>query len=169
MPVWRRSYNKEVPVDQGNILASGTHLTTAVLEVVDCSEHMVKGGKKDAEYIAELFLPWMKKLDPNKQRVDLLFFDGASNVQKAGKILEVAYPRVTCLHAAEHVVSLFFKDLCRTLEVILLIKVYHKSMTGLAVGHFMHHMLSSNRRLRMSMVVNRLVYDVQQILGWLDI
>ena len=92
---------------------------------------------KDAEYIAELFLPWMKKLDPNKQRVDLLFFDGASNVQKAGKILEVAYPRVTCLHVAEHVVSLFFKDLCRTPEVTLLIKAYHKLYAWFSSGS--HH------------------------------
>jgi hypothetical protein len=42
--------------------------------------------------------------------VDLLLFDGASNVQKAAQLVSVAYPRITVIHGAEHVVSLFFKD-----------------------------------------------------------
>ena len=38
-----------------NILASGAHHTTAVLEIVDCTSHMAAGGKKDARHIASLF------------------------------------------------------------------------------------------------------------------
>jgi hypothetical protein len=53
----------------------------------------------------------MKIIDPDKQFIDCVFFDGASNVQKSGKIMQVHYPRVMVLHGAEHVVSLFFKDL----------------------------------------------------------
>jgi hypothetical protein len=53
----------------------------------------------------------MKIIDPDKQLIDCVFFDGASNVQKAGKIMQVRYPLVMVLHGAEHVVSLFFKDL----------------------------------------------------------
>jgi hypothetical protein len=56
-------------------------------------------------------LPHIKIIDPEKQLIDCVFFDGASNVQKAGKIMQVHYPRVMVLHRAEHVVSLFFKDL----------------------------------------------------------
>ena len=40
--------------------------------------------------------------------VDLLYFDGASNVQKAGHIIEKRYPRITSACAAEHTTSLFF-------------------------------------------------------------
>ena len=39
--------------------------------------------------------------------VDLVFFDGASNVQNAGELLKVKFPRITVGHGAEHVVSLF--------------------------------------------------------------
>jgi hypothetical protein len=42
--------------------------------------------------------------------VDLVFFDGASNVQNAGKILRAYNPQILTVghHGAEHVVSLFF-------------------------------------------------------------
>jgi hypothetical protein len=69
--------------------------------------HMSAGGKKDAPYIASLFEPHMKRLDPMKNCIDLFYFDGASNVQKAGRIMCAKYPRATCLHGAEHVVSFF--------------------------------------------------------------
>ena len=42
--------------------------------------------------------------------VDLVLFEGALNVVKAGKLLSINYPRITALHGAEHVVSLFFRD-----------------------------------------------------------
>jgi hypothetical protein len=58
-----------------------------------------------------IILPHMKIIDPDKQLIDCVFFDGASNVQKVGNIMQVHYPRVMVLHGAEHVVSLFFKDL----------------------------------------------------------
>jgi hypothetical protein len=41
--------------------------------------------------------------------VDLLLFDGASNVQNAAKLASITYPCITVVHGAEHVVSLFFK------------------------------------------------------------
>jgi hypothetical protein len=80
------------------------------LDIVNCSNQLADGGKKDAVYISQIFSPHMERLDPAKDKVDLLFFDGASNVQKGGKILEAMYPRVHVLHGIEHVVSLFFKD-----------------------------------------------------------
>ena len=39
-----------------------------------------------------------------------MFFDGASNVQNAGRMLQARHPRITVGHGAEHVVSLFFSD-----------------------------------------------------------
>jgi hypothetical protein len=50
-----------------NILASGTHCPAAVLEIADCTGHMMSGGTKDAKFIAkDLFLPHLKELDPGK-------------------------------------------------------------------------------------------------------
>ncbi len=64
----------------------------ALLDIVDCTSEMAKGGsgKKDAKYIAGLLKPIISRIeetkDPNNQKtdhwgvVDLLLFDGASNV-----------------------------------------------------------------------------------------
>ena len=89
-----------------NVMASGAFTQTAVLDIVDSSEHMAMGGIKDAAYIADMFEPHLKELDPLGKNSDLVLFDGASNVQKAGEIIGARHPRVSCLHAAEHVVSL---------------------------------------------------------------
>jgi hypothetical protein len=82
---------------------------------------MAKGGKKDAKYIAGLLKPIILRIeetkDPNNQKtdhrgvVDLLLFDGASDVQNAAKLASITYPYITVVHGAEHVVSLFFKDI----------------------------------------------------------
>ncbi len=47
--------------------------------------------------------------DPNNQKTDhrgfvnLLLFDGASNVQNAGKLAFITYPCIAGFHGAEHV------------------------------------------------------------------
>ena len=94
-----------------NILASGVNITNACLEIHDCTKQLQGGGKKDSEYIADLVSKHVDKLDPLKNKVDMVIFDGAANMQKAGRILEVRYPLITCIHGAEHVVSLFFQTL----------------------------------------------------------
>jgi hypothetical protein len=55
----------------------------------------------------------MKIIDPDKQLIDCVFFDGTSNVQKEENIMQVQYPWVMVLHRAEHVVSILFKDLSK--------------------------------------------------------
>ena len=84
-----------------------------VVGVSDCTEHMADGGKKDAPYIAQMYDEYVGKFDPTKMYTDIFFFDGASNVQKGGRILEAKYPRSYSLHATEHVVSLFFTDVAK--------------------------------------------------------
>jgi hypothetical protein len=69
---------------------------------------MVKGGKKDAKYIAGLLKPIISQIeetkDPNNQEtdhrrvVDLVLFDGASNEQNAAKLVSITYPRITVVH-----------------------------------------------------------------------
>jgi len=94
-----------------NILASGVYIPAACLEIVDCTTHMAHGGKKDAEYVYSQFLPFIKDFEKRKPNtVDLVLFDGASNVQKAGDLLASSYPRICVLHGADHVMSLFFNN-----------------------------------------------------------
>ena len=64
------------------------------------TDHLVDGGKKDATFISSLFDPWIQKLDPDSTRIDCVFFDGASNVQKAGQLLAAKYPRIHVQHCA---------------------------------------------------------------------
>jgi hypothetical protein len=93
----------------------------ALPDTVDCTSKVAKGGKKDAKYIAGLLKPIISLIeqtkDPNNQNtdlqgvVDLVVFDGASNVQNASKLVSITYPCITVVHGAEHIVSLFFKDI----------------------------------------------------------
>jgi hypothetical protein len=54
----------------------------------------------------------MDELENIEQHIiDLLYIDGASNVQKGGDVLTAHYPRVTVLHGAELLISLFFWDI----------------------------------------------------------
>jgi len=107
-----------------NILASGVHMPSACLEIVDCSAHLAGGGKKDAIYIANCFLPFIEKFESEvKNTVDLALFDGASNVQKAGEILVAIFPRMSVVHGAEHVVSLLFNDIFKRKEMRVFIRI----------------------------------------------
>jgi hypothetical protein len=99
----------------------------ALLDIVGCTSEMAKGEKKDAKYIAGLLKPIISQIeetkDPNNQKtdhqgvVDLVLFDGASNVQNAAKLVSIIYPCITVFHGAEHVVSLFFKDILTKMPV----------------------------------------------------
>jgi len=101
-----------------NVLAAGVNNPFALLNIADCTGHLAEGGKKDASHIATIIKPLIANLEGEVDEhdrkctgiVDLVFFDGASNVQNAGELLRVKYPRITVGHGAEHVVSLFFKD-----------------------------------------------------------
>ena len=79
-----------------NVLAAGVNNPFALLDIADCTGHLAIGGKKDAQYIANIVKPLItqmeSELDIHNKRspgiVDLVFFDGASNVQNAGQILQ---------------------------------------------------------------------------------
>ena len=115
------------------VLAAGVNNPFALLDVADCTGRAAQAKKKDASYIASLVDPLILKLEDevhsNRLRhtgiVDLVYFDGAKNVQNAGLILAAKYPRITVGHGAEHVVSLFFSDVFnRTKEYRALSKFY---------------------------------------------
>jgi hypothetical protein len=81
-----------------NVLAARVHESAGVLEIAECTGHIESGGKKNARFIADLFVKHMAKIDPTKTLIDSVLLDGASHVQKAGAILRVTYPRVSMLH-----------------------------------------------------------------------
>ncbi len=118
-------------------LGSSPNNPFALLDIVDCTSKMAKGGEKDAKYIAGLLKPIISQIeqtkDPNNQKtnhrgvVDLVLFDGASNVQNAGKLVSITHPRITAVHGAEHVISLFFKDIfTNNASVPMFIPVFKK-------------------------------------------
>jgi hypothetical protein len=97
---------------------------------------MAKGEKKNTQYIAGLLKPiisWIEQTkDPNNQKtdhrgvVDLVLFDGASNVQNARKLVSITYPPITVVHDAEHVVSLFFEDIFTKMPVFQCLSQFSK-------------------------------------------
>jgi hypothetical protein len=96
-----------------NILAMSGVTPPITILIQDCSKHMADGGKKDALYIADMFEEKVIEYDPEKIYTDVFFFDGASNVQKAGEVLMARFPRTFCFHGGEHVVSLFFSSIAK--------------------------------------------------------
>jgi hypothetical protein len=76
-------------------LGSSQNYPLALLDIVDCTSDMAKGGKKDAKQIAGPLKPiisWIEQTkDPNNQKTDhrgvvyLVLFDGASNVKNVAK------------------------------------------------------------------------------------
>ena len=94
-----------------NILASSVHLPVGCLRIADCSAHLQADGTKDASYISGLFIPHILEMEKRAAKcTDLVIFDGASNVQKAGALLEAKFPHISAIHGAEHVISLFYQD-----------------------------------------------------------
>jgi hypothetical protein len=102
------------------------------------TDHLEEGGKKDCVFVASLFDPWVKKLDPLSTRVDCVFFYGAANVQKAGRLLEAAYPRIHVQTCAAHAVSLFFSDICNGLWQVRLMLLNYRRLYRLFGSGAMH-------------------------------
>ena len=72
-----------------------------------------KRGKKDAKYLPGIVRPlvWWLKARAKSNIVDLIMFDGVSDVQLAAIIVARYHLRITVCHGAEHVVSLLFSDI----------------------------------------------------------
>ena len=56
--------------------------------------------------------------------------DRASNVQLAGKLLKIHYPKVSIMREVEHTVSVFFNDVTK-IPVVNQIITAHKSIYNL--------------------------------------
>jgi hypothetical protein len=96
-----------------NVIACSVSNPSMVLDVFDCSAHAAEGGKKDAEFLLKTMLPKLLEIDPNKELIGLVTFDGTGNVQNAAKLLTLHFPRASIGPAIEHVVSLVFDKVMR--------------------------------------------------------
>ena len=90
-----------------SILVSGKNLPVAVLELVDCQGHLADGGENNGIFICNRFIDHIKRIYPHKSIIDVIMFDGASNVQLAGELLQIRYPKITVMRGVEYTVSLF--------------------------------------------------------------
>ncbi len=96
------------------------------MSICDCTNHMWEDGKNDATYIVEMFQEKVNVYDPDGRNTDVLFFNGASNMQKAGQILCQTFPRAYCFHGRKHGLSLFFSYLSKLKPNT---RISHLSMT----------------------------------------
>ena len=74
---------------------------------------------------------------------DIIIFDGALNVQLAGRLLKVHYPKSKVMRGVEHTVSLFFSDVSKILIVHQMI-FPHKmiyNIIGSGIYHKPHSVL----------------------------
>ena len=99
---------------------------------------MQDGGKKDAAYIASLFEAKVKEYDPSNTNTDVFFFDGASNVQKAGEVLMAQFPHASCFHGGEHVVSLFFSSIGKVPQIRVRFCYYYCQWSFLLISSHMN-------------------------------
>jgi len=60
----------------------------------------------------------------------MVFFDGGSNFQNAGKSLKAFNPCITVGHGAEHVVSLFFADVYTKVNIFHVTLCLHEDEEG---------------------------------------
>ena len=70
---------------------------------------------------SRLFL--LMKVDPHKDCFDFVTFDGAANVQKAGRIIEARFPKVEVIEGVEHLGSLFLSK-CFNEPCLQLLKTF---------------------------------------------
>lgn len=96
-----------------NIFACSFHCPAIIIDIIDCHDRIKAGEKKDGTFISNLFIPIIQHLDALKDKADIIFFDGGSNFQLAGKIIEAHFPRLTVVHGLEHVLSLVFEDIAK--------------------------------------------------------
>ena len=74
-----------------NVLESTYCKYPVVIKVHYWYRHIVEGGKNYANYIAKISLPYMERLDLEKNRFDLFIVDVASNVRGAEEVVEAFF------------------------------------------------------------------------------
>ena len=71
----------------------------------------------ESPFLSHMYLPSLLcKGNKYTDVIDLVYFDRASNVQKAADIISFRHPRITSACAAEHTTSLFFDNVFNKIE-----------------------------------------------------
>ena len=102
----------------------------SVLELFYFQGHLAYGGTNNATFIWNVLFDHFKRIDPHKSIIDVIIFDGASNVQLAGELLQIRYPNITVMRGVEHTVSLFFNNVSK-IPVVNQIITAHKAIYNL--------------------------------------
>ena len=76
----------------------------------------------------------------------MIMFDGASNVQLAGELLQIRYPKITVMRGVEHTLSLFFNDVSKIPVVNQMIRAHKEiyNLFGSGIYHKPHSIIKSN-------------------------
>ena len=85
----------------------------------------------------------MRKIDPHKSITDVVMFDGASNVQIAGELLKMNYPKISVMRGVEHTVHLLFNNVSK-IPVVNQMITAHKAiykLFGSGIYHKPHSIL----------------------------
>ena len=56
-----------------------------------CQGRLADGNKNDGTFICNQFLNRIKEIDPSKTLSSIVIFDGASNLQLAGRLFKLHY------------------------------------------------------------------------------
>ena len=96
-----------------NVMVMHGNCYPVAAAIRDCTDHLAAGGTKNCTYIAEVFTALVVEYDPKGTDTDIFYFDGAANVQKAGRILEARFPRTTTLYGGEHNLALWFSKIAK--------------------------------------------------------
>ena len=87
-----------------DIMASGKKHTIFVMGIVDCKGNLTDGNKKYGSLICNQFFNNKKRNVPSQFYTDIVMFHGDSNVQLAGRLFKVHYPKSTVMRGVEHTV-----------------------------------------------------------------
>jgi hypothetical protein len=115
-----------------NRLAAGVNNSFALLDIADCTGHLAKVGRRMRSTLQKSSCHSFSRLSQRRiylkgnheELLTLYFFDGASNVQNAAKILRAFNPHITVGHGAEHVVSLLFSDVYTKVRFFTILAVF---------------------------------------------
>jgi len=100
-----------------DILGSGPHVQTTVLDIVECHEHLADGGIKDGKYVHKKTQPWVEKIGP--ANFDVWTTDGGSNMVLTGKHLKAQYPHLHLHRGIGHGMSLTLEEIAKIPEIYL--------------------------------------------------
>ena len=103
-----------------NILASGPHVKSVVLDIVDCHEHLAGGGVKDGQFVFNKIKPWVEKVGADL--FDMIDTDGGSNMLLGAKLLKAEFPRVYTHRGVDHAMAGTLEEISKIPEVFLVLK-----------------------------------------------